>query len=617
MGQIINLNTWEEGTPDALTQTGRGGFLSRGYLADEPAIALVEDAETVQYVLTNRKRGVSVESGDSTSHVRPDGSHRTVVVVTDRRLLVLVGREEGDERTSIDFEEITGVEARCGRRNGRLTVTRADGTTWEIATDTKGLDAVAGYLRDAGEAWRHVEELLESVAEDLSEASRLRAAGEFDRALRTARETQEDIEASRSMAITFSTDHPGNALHQRPQSVEVRRRATIAAVRVARARDAAATGDRLFRESNYEAAREAYERAREEYDSALTVEEGGLDDIERIRAECEHVNRVVTGIRESPLPTAITADRAAVAADDAATAATQWETALASYRSALDAHERDEATLFGSDPDQIQDRIETVARNLTAARRTVADESSRAGDWYADAEQYGAALEEFGAAADVLDAALATATENYSDAVPHLEVDRRALQQRIDRARAALNGEAPVEDRIESDDEPDYELSATLGDVDGPTAIADAIDPLTDGTPLAELPESTPECLQGLDETDVASLAGDALDATDWSTTTARPRTPFDLLATRGEERMGVVVHVSENPVTSETVTECADVTGAAGTDAVLLATTAMVSAPVEERASTLGVRLLGCESLAAIVDSEGLTLPVSDAESR
>jgi hypothetical protein len=49
-----------------LSRTGEGGFLSTGYFADDPAIALLEDDETLQYVLTNRKREVRVESPAAT-----------------------------------------------------------------------------------------------------------------------------------------------------------------------------------------------------------------------------------------------------------------------------------------------------------------------------------------------------------------------------------------------------------------------------------------------------------------------------------------------------------------------------------------------------------------------
>jgi len=605
MGQIINLDTWEEGVPGALTQSGQSGFLSRGYLADEPAIALVEDDETVQYAVTNRKRGVTVDADGSTYDIGPDSRHRTVVVVTDRRLLVLVGREDGDERTSIAFDTVSRVETDSGRLTGRLTLARTDDTTWQIPTATDGLEDVGAYLRDAADAWRHVESCLERARDELADAMRLVAAGEYDRALSTARETHTDIEDARSMATQFSTAHRGTALQKRPADVESERRETLAAIRVARAREAAAKGGAIARDRNYEAAGEAYENAREEYEAALTGDAQRLDDPERIRAERDHVAALVTDIEESPLRKAITADRAAVAADDTAAAVDHWETALSQYRAALESDEEAGAGLFRASPERIRERIRTVVESLTASQRALATEATRAGDWYTDATQYEAALEEFGAAADALDAALATAAESYPDAVQHLEADRAALQSRIERAEAAAAGEDPRVNRVDGATEPDYQLSATIGAVDGPTEIEDTIEP-----PAAvaaedwQRPDETTARLARLERGTVRTVVSDALSEEGWSVSVGSPQMPFDLVGTREDARLGVVVADTDRIVTAEAVTDCADVVGAAGTDAVLLATTTALTDAARDRASDLGVRILDGESLAAAVES-------------
>lgn len=605
MGRIINMNSWEgEELPDVLSRTGAGGFLSTGYLADEPAIALIEDDETIQYVVTNRKRGVAIESGGSTTRVKPDRGHRTVVVVTDRRLLVVVGHADGDEHRTIGLEEVTEVAATTGRRNSTLTVTHADDTTWQIPTGKDGLDAVVSYLRDATDAWREGVALLEAVEAALSEARQLREAGTYDRALSTVRAAGDDIEAVRARARGFSEEYPGNALHERTQGVVTARAATLGAVRVSRGKEASVSGDRLFRTGNYEDARAAFERAREEYEAALTEAGHRLDDPEGIRAERDRVDRLVSDIAESPLPDAITADRAAVAADDAVDAAAHWETALSAYRRALAAAEGEGESLFRGDPDQLRDRISTVSESLVAAQRTVGEDARRAGDWYTDAQQYEVALEEFEAAAEAFDAALETATESYPDAVPHLEADIDALQRRTERAQAAHDGEDPGEDRIESDDDPGYEMSATLGTVDGPTEIEAAIEP-----PVADGPSDSPaERLRRLDGAAVVRVVGDALETGGCATEAASPRSPFDLIATRGGDRIGVVV--SNSGVTADRIVDCGEVAGAAGTDAVLLATTAEASADIEQQAAAEDVRLLDGAFLATLVDSGDLTLP-------
>ena len=606
MGRIINMNSWEgEELPDVLSRTGGGGLLSTGYLADEPAIALIEDDEIIQYVVTNRKRGVAIESDGSTTRVKPDRGHRTVVVLTDRRLLVVVGHADGDERRSIGLGEITEVASTTGRRNGTLTVAHTDDTTWRIPTGKDGLDAVETYLRDVTDAWQEGVALLESIERNLSEATRLLEAGEYDSALSVVRATDEGIETARTRARGFSEEYSGNALQERTQTVVAAKAATLGAVCVARGKEASVSGDRLFRTGDYEDARTAFERAREEYERALTEAEGSLDDPEGIRAERDRVDRLVSDIAKSPLPTAITADKAAVAADDAADAAAHWETALSEYRRALAAAESEAESLFRGDPDQLRDRINTVTESLVAAQRSVGEDARRAGDWYTDAQQYEVALEEFAAAAEAFDAALATAAESYPDAVPHLEADVDALQRRIERARAARDGEDPGRDRIESDDEPAYEVSATLGTVDGPTEIEAAIEPPAAGDP----PDSPAERLGELDSAAIVRVVGDALETRGCATEAASPRSPFDLLATREGDRIGVVV---DSEVTTDRIAACAELSGAAGTDVVLLATTAEAPEDIEQQATAEGVRLLDRPSLADLVESGDLTLPTA-----
>ncbi|WP_277541669.1 restriction endonuclease [Haloarcula laminariae] len=178
------------------------------------------------------------------------------------------------------------------------------------------------------------------------------------------------------------------------------------------------------------------------------------------------------------------------------------------------------------------------------------------------------------------------------------------------RARAARDGEDHRPDRIESDDEPAYEVSATLGDVEAPTAIAEAIEPRAERSP-----DSAAERLARLDGAELTGVVGEALTAQGWETRAASPRTPFDLLATRSDERMGVIV--SDSGVTTELVAESAEVTGAAGTDGVALATNKTVPEAVSRRAREHSITLLDGESLVAAVDDRDLPLPAPVSEPR
>ena len=145
VGQIINVTEGDGELPEALTHTVKSGFRSGEYLADRPAIERIEDGETPQYVVTNRKQGIAIRNG-TTSTVLPDSRYQTVVVVTDRRVLALVGKMGGDREFALDIGEITDVDTTRDGRTEELTIDWDDGTTWKIQTEAKGMAEVADYL---------------------------------------------------------------------------------------------------------------------------------------------------------------------------------------------------------------------------------------------------------------------------------------------------------------------------------------------------------------------------------------------------------------------------------------------------------------------------------------
>ena len=155
MGQIINVRTGDTDLPVPLTETEQRGFRTGKYLADGPAVEAVADDETVTFVVTNRTYGIAI-TDDTTEHVTPDQGYQTVVVITDRRILVLVGMEHGDRQFTLDISEITEVDTAAGGRSAQLTIRRADGTAWEITTEASGLAGVANYLRNKSKAQQTV-----------------------------------------------------------------------------------------------------------------------------------------------------------------------------------------------------------------------------------------------------------------------------------------------------------------------------------------------------------------------------------------------------------------------------------------------------------------------------
>ena len=609
MGQNINLNNREGALPDALTQTGQGGFLSGGYLADRPATAVLDDAETVQFVLTNRKRGVTID-GET---VQPGSSYRTVAVLTDRRLVTLIGNRDGDAQFITPLVDIDRVETASTLRSGKVVV-ETGSETWTLYTATDGLDDVETYLRTASQAWIHVENVLETAEEKRRTAIEQRQAGEYDRALSTARSARQTVETARATALRFNSEYPGFTLRDRPECVDTQCVETIADIHVGRARRATDAGEQHWRERSYEAAYDAYERAREEYDAALALDHGNSELVERIQRERDRLDRIVTKLEQSPLRKAIVADNKAVAADDPETAADHWETALSHYRTVLEIDWGADERRFAGDPQLVRDRLSVVAEHLTSARRAVASDAMRAGDWYADAGQHAAAREEFEAALDAFEAAISTAQDCYPDAVDHLRTERDALKERLERTEARLDGTEDVADRIQVDDEPEYAVSGTLGSVeaDEPAALERAAEPtVADGNGIEGLPQSTTDHLRTLDRPALVDVIDDALAETGCSTQPADAETPFDLLVRREGDLLGVIVHTpAETAVGTDTIRRCSEAVGAADTDGVMLATPGRLSKELATLAAESDVQVFAADSLSAIVDAQRISLP-------
>lgn len=91
-----------------------------GSLYDGPLLEWLGDGEQPQFLFTNEVKGVS--TGSRFGGTKPDPRGGGVVLVTDRRVLGLVGREDGDIEFSVPLEEVESVEYATARTKGRLTV---------------------------------------------------------------------------------------------------------------------------------------------------------------------------------------------------------------------------------------------------------------------------------------------------------------------------------------------------------------------------------------------------------------------------------------------------------------------------------------------------------------
>ena len=144
-----------------LEGTGSGGILSAGYFNDNSLIDRLHDGERVDYALQNLTKGVTVGNGDSDETISPHSSYRTVLLVTDERLLYVVGQGSGDETFSVRFEDIRDVEISQGVLKDRIIV-QTDDETYDMYTQKGG---------SLNEASKHISEISAKKAKKSNESS--------------------------------------------------------------------------------------------------------------------------------------------------------------------------------------------------------------------------------------------------------------------------------------------------------------------------------------------------------------------------------------------------------------------------------------------------------------
>lgn len=125
MARVLDLSTDDDGV---LHRTDASGLFSSGHLAAAPLSSHLADAETARYLLGNKKAGVTVADGDDETSYEPDPDYRAFTVVTDRRLLFVAGRAEGDETLSLPLTDVytVGTES-AGLLSTALVVEASDG----------------------------------------------------------------------------------------------------------------------------------------------------------------------------------------------------------------------------------------------------------------------------------------------------------------------------------------------------------------------------------------------------------------------------------------------------------------------------------------------------------
>ena len=115
----------------------------------EPPVSYLEPAESPAYVLSNAKRGIGLGSKRNT--VAPSRDYETVVLVTGRRTLCLVGQASTDRVIEVPHESIADASYKTGLRAHRLALKtpRSIYHCWvNRKTEEDLLGAVTAFIED-------------------------------------------------------------------------------------------------------------------------------------------------------------------------------------------------------------------------------------------------------------------------------------------------------------------------------------------------------------------------------------------------------------------------------------------------------------------------------------
>jgi hypothetical protein len=208
MSAVINSYNPGGVNEAVLGKTGRGGILSDGYLSDDPLESYVGDGEVPVFLRSNAKKGVSYErlASDDSGRIRPGDGYRAFLLVTDTRLLFVIGdnREgaNGDCSVVVPLADIQLVEASDGLLVSEVVVTTLTDVRWRFPC-TEEVSDLLSYLEVATEAWKRLENHLDDARTHLLDASGYRENHEYDAAMAALDAAADDVAGARRREEEF------------------------------------------------------------------------------------------------------------------------------------------------------------------------------------------------------------------------------------------------------------------------------------------------------------------------------------------------------------------------------------------------------------------------------
>jgi len=320
---------------------------------------LLGDDEEPMHVLAN---GGSIEhtKDGRTTTVEPKGDENAYVIVTDERILYVLGDQPGEPEIELDMGDFSASHLRKGLLNSKLLVKTYDEEVL-FAPDEGDLEATEAYIESVASCWADMDAALRGARNEIAEFEEACSAGRAGQ--NRFLDARSNISKARRCA-SREEEAPEAKIRARVDEVkaEVERRYVEAWLdRAADRRDAieAAVDEGRYEDAceTYVEATSAVERARdavEKVDEAPADAEDRLDDVE---TDVRSVGESFLDAADAECETALTAEEPAVAVD-------AWEEAFDRYRAAVEAGWNGESPV---DPAAIEFQLTWVTSSLLDA----------------------------------------------------------------------------------------------------------------------------------------------------------------------------------------------------------------------------------------------------------
>jgi len=330
----------------------------------------LDDEEPVLYRLTSGAE-LRHEHSDGTDEKGGDGE--TVLAVTDRKLVFVVGTGSGIETADVPYTDLKSVEVEGGLLGTTVSISVWGRGTFHLRpSETDVIDDLVTFVTEASETWQRVVAMLQDARQYVATLPEQIREGDMAGANETTASVRETLTDARQRAGT-ALEPIQPVLEDRIAEVEVELTRTRMDARCERGSALLSRAGVMSDAGRYDEAYTRLDRAADHLGAALaTAVEERYPEVGEIEAERERLFDRIERLEARPLERAERAREWAQNAADSRLALTAWERALEEYRRALTAGWGTDAEFDGG-TDALRMQVEWVVATIVRLRARLAD----------------------------------------------------------------------------------------------------------------------------------------------------------------------------------------------------------------------------------------------------